>query len=240
VSSASITVSVVSHRQNALASGLLADLARVCGTRIAIVLTENVADETPLALEALGCPYEHIVNPQPKGFGANHNAAFEHCRTPYYCVANPDVRLTSDPFPALTRALELPHAGAAGPLVRSPGGMIEDSARHSPTAASLLRKLFAGSPGPEYPVDRGPQDVDWVAGMFMLFRAGTFRAIGGFNEAYFLYYEDVDLGRRLRRRGQRVIYVPEAEVIHDARRASRRDPWLMRHHLTGIVRYLLG
>jgi GT2 family glycosyltransferase len=232
-------VSIVSHRQNRLANTLLADLTHWCGAQVAIVVTENVADVTPLALGALDCPHQHIVNARPKGFGANHNAAFSHCHTPYYCVMNPDVRMQSDPFPALQRALALPGAGVAGPLVRSPEGQVEDSARHSPTAWSLLRKLFAGSPGPEYPIDQGPLEVDWVAGMFMLFRADSFREIGGFDEAYFLYYEDVDLGRRLRRQGGRVIYVPEAEVIHDARRASRRDPRLMRHHLHGIARYLV-
>jgi N-acetylglucosaminyl-diphospho-decaprenol L-rhamnosyltransferase len=235
-----ITVSVVSHGQNRLANSLLADLDRLCSAYISIVATENVADRTPLALDALSCPHRRIVNAQPLGYGANHNAAFEYCRTPFYCVANPDVRLTVDPFPALLAALDMSRASAAGPMVRSPQGAVEDSARRSPTALSLLRKLFAGSRGPDYPVNRGPLEVDWVAGMFILFRTDAFRTIGGFDEAYFLYYEDVDLCRRLRRRGDCVIYEPSTEVIHDARRSSRHDWRLMRHHLRGIARYLRG
>lgn len=235
-----ITVSVVSHGQNALVNDFLGDLRRLCGEDIAIVLTENIRDPAPLATASVQGPLELIANERPKGFGANHNAAFRRCRTPLYCVANPDIRLSADPFPRLAQALLAPRAGAAGPLVRNPAGATEDSARRSPTLGSLLRKLVVRTSGPEYPVDRGAQEVDWVAGMFMLFQSEVFRALGGFDEAYFLYYEDVDLCRRLRRAGHKVIYEPRAEVIHDARRASRRNLALMRHHAKGIMRYLLG
>lgn len=233
-----ITVSVVSHRQNALVNTFLGDLCRLFGRELAIIVTENVPGEVPL--ESAACPFELIVNARPKGFGANHNAAFQHCRTPLFCVANPDIRLSADPFPALARALEEERAGVAGPLVRNPAGSVEDSARRSPSLASLLRKLFGGGTGPEYPIDRGPVAVDWVAGMFMLFRSETYRALGGFDEAYFLYYEDVEICRRLRRLGHKVVYVPAAAVVHDARRASHRDLLLMRRHLTSIARYWLG
>jgi len=106
--------------------------------------------------------------------------------------------------------------------------------------ASLARRLFVAPSGPDYPADRGPVEVDWVAGMFMLFDSAVFRATSGFDEAYFLYYEDVDLCRRLRRAGRKVVYVPGAEVIHDAQRGSRRQLSLMRHHAASMLRFLLG
>ena len=140
----------------------------------------------------------------------------------------------------LLQALAREHVGVVGPLARSPGGAIEDSARRFPTVASLARKLFVGPSGPDYPADRGAIEVDWVAGMFMLFHSTVFRAMSGFDEAYFLYYEDVDLCRRLRRGSHKVMYVPEAEVLHDARRASRRNPLLARHHAASMLRYFLG
>jgi len=233
-----ITLSVVSHRQNALVNKLLGDLAR-CGEDLAIVLTENAPDGTAFATSGINGPLEIIRNDRPRGFGANHNAAFARCATPFYCVANPDIRLASSPYPALLDALKGDHVAAAGPLVRSPDGAVEDSARRFPTAASLLRRLFAAPSGPDYPVDRGPVEVDWVAGMFMLFDSRVFRALGGFDEAYFLYYEDVDLCRRLRRGGYKVLYIPATEVVHDARRESRRNLALMRHHIRSAVRFLM-
>jgi GT2 family glycosyltransferase len=230
-----ITLSVVSHRQNALVNQLLADLARVCPERVTLVITENVPDATELVVPL---PAVRIVNSEVRGFGANHNAAFKHCMTPYFCVANPDIRLPADPFPPLVASLE--HAAVAGPLVRSPDGKVEDSARRFPTAAALLKKFFVEKREPDYPVDAGPQRVDWIAGMFMLFRREAFESVGGFDEAYFLYYEDVDICHRLqRRRGSRAIYDPRAEVVHDARRASRRHPALAARHLRSAMRFLL-
>jgi hypothetical protein len=231
---------VVSHRQNALLNQLLEDIARVCADRVVLVLTENVPDSVALSTQALSCPVERIANPAVKGFGANHNAAFARCTTPYFCVANPDIRLPEDPFPALLQSLADPRAAVAGPLVRSPAGQIEDSARRFPTPGVLLRKLFGARPGPDYPSDRGPVQADWVAGMFMLLRSLAFDSIGGFDEAYFLYYEDVDLCRRLAAAGGSAIYDPRTTVVHDARRASRRNPALAAQHFRSALRFLLS
>jgi len=233
-----VTLSVVSHRQNALVNQLLGDVRRHCADRVALVLTENISDPTPLATRALSCPVERIGNDQVRGFGANHNAAFARCRTPYFCVCNPDIRLQSDPFPALSQALAGEQVSVAGPLVRNPAGRIEDSVRRFPTVAILLKKIFSGSRAPDYPTDTGPLVVDWVAGMFMLFRSDAYRSIGGFDEAYFLYYEDVDICHRLHSAGKAVVFEPRAEVTHDARRASRFDARLAIHHLASVARFL--
>lgn len=233
-----ITLSVVSHRQNALVNQLLADVQRHCAGSVSLILTENVPDPVPLAAAGLSCPVEVISNERLKGFGANHNAAFTRCRTAYYCVANPDIRLSSDPFPPLLACLADQGSGAAGPLVRNPAGGVEDSARRFPTLGILLRKALGGRSGSDYPADRGPQAVDWIGGMFMLLRSDAFRAVGGFDESYFLYYEDVDLCRRLAAAEKRVVYEPRAEIMHAAQRASRRDPRMAVHHLRSALRFL--
>lgn len=234
-----ITLSVVSHGQTGLVNQLLQDLRPLARGRLRAVVTINIPEATALAGADAPLPVEVIVNRHAKGFGANHNAAFERCRTPYFCVANPDIRLAADPFPALVEQLANPAAGVAGPLVRSALGGVEDSARRFPTAASLLKKLFVDRRKPDYPTDRGALEVDWVAGMFMLFNADAYRRVGGFDEAFFLYYEDVDICRRLARAGKRVIYDPRAEVVHAARRASRRDLRHARYHAASLLRFLL-
>ncbi len=240
MSERSITLSIVSHRQNGLVNQLLGDIQRHCADRVTLVLTENVPDPTPLTTAGLTCPVQRIANDRIKGFGANHNAAFKYCQTPYFCVVNPDIRLPADPFPALISNFADKTLAVAAPLVRNPAGTVEDSARRYPTPGLLVRKLLGANPGQDYPIDRGPIQVDWVAGMFMLFRSDAYRDIGGFDEAYFLYYEDVDLCRRLRRAGSLVRYVPAADVVHDARRASRFDPRLAAHHLASMARFLSG
>jgi GT2 family glycosyltransferase len=235
MSDPAITLSIVSHRQNTLVNRLLEDLRRHCRTPYRLVLTENVPDDVALAAEGA----EVIVNASPKGFGANHNAAFRRCTTEAFCILNPDIRLAADPFPALRAALALPKVAAVGPLVLDADGNPEDSARRFPTALSLSKKLFAGKPGPEYPLDRGAQRVDWVAGMCIAVRRDAFAQVGGFDERFFLYYEDVDFCRRLQAAGFAVIYEPGASVIHYARRTSRRNARYMAIHAASALRYLL-
>ena len=235
---AGITLSVVSHRHNAMVGRLLQDIERHCASGVTVVLTENVADSEPVATGNLSIPVDRIANASPKGFGANHNAAFARCRTPLFCVVNPDVRFGTDPLPALSRTLKDGRVGVVGPLVRNSRGGPEDSARVFPTLGSLLLRAFHEPRGPAYAMDRGPVAVDWIAGMFMLFRREAFEAVGGFDEGYFLYYEDVDICRRLRSKGFEVVFNPGAEIIHEAQRASRGNARLAFHHLSSVLRYL--
>ncbi|MEO8159499.1 MAG: glycosyltransferase, partial [Betaproteobacteria bacterium] len=181
-----------------------------------------------------------IRNASPTGFGANHNAAFTECANAYFCVLNPDVRLDGNPFPALVAELAAANVGVAAPKIMSPTGAIEDSARRFPTSGFLVRKLFGQTSGLDYEIGQATISPDWVAGMFMLFRAPVFAELHGFDERYFLYYEDVDLCRRLRKHGYDVRLVPSVRVVHDARRDSHRSLRHLRWHLASLLRFLFS
>jgi N-acetylglucosaminyl-diphospho-decaprenol L-rhamnosyltransferase len=228
-----ITLSVVSHAQAGLAGRLLGDIASLGRADLQVILTVNVPEALPAGIGA-----EVIHNSRARGFGANHNAAFGHARGEYFCVMNPDIRLPRDPFPALLEALAHPAVGVAAPQVVDARGRTEDSVRRFPSTGSLFRKLLGARPGPDYDLDAGPIPVDWVGGMFMLFRREAFERVRGFDERYFLYYEDVDICRRLHGAGFRVIATPRAQAIHEAQRASRRNPRYMAMHARSMLRYL--
>jgi GT2 family glycosyltransferase len=117
--------------------------------------------------------------------------------------------------------------------------MIEDSARRFPTPVSILRKAVARRAEVDYPIKDETIYPDWVAGMFMVFPHEVFAALGGFNERYFLYYEDVNLCARLMLAGKRVALCPSASAIHDARRQSLRSLRYLRWHLSSMMRYFL-
>jgi GT2 family glycosyltransferase len=234
-----MTVSVVSHGQIELVNALLGDLAAVCRSPLEVVLTQNTP-EPALDRQSVAFDLKVIQNKAPKGFGANHNAAFAISRGSLFFVVNPDVRLTRDPFPMLAGSLSDPGVGAAAPRVVSAEGRVEDSARRFPTPGSILAKAMGLRPeGAGYPMGEGAVDVDWVAGMFMGFRREVFAEAGGFDERYFLYYEDVDLCARLRAAGYRIRWEPEAEVIHNARRSSHRNLRFLFWHLRSMTRYFL-
>ena len=233
-----LSLSVVSHGQAGLVALLLDDLAATVDPRdMEVILTVNVPEPLDLSGRPYPFAFRVVRNVRRRGFGANHNAAFALARGRFFAVVNPDIRLHGDPFPALCHAAAEPSVGAAAPLVLSPSGAVEDSARRFPTPASLMRKLLLGSHGPDYPI-AGPRVApDWVAGMFMVFSRDAYAAVSGFDERYFLYYEDVDLCWRLRRAGYNVVMLPSVRVVHDARRDSHRRLGHLRHHLAGMTRF---
>ncbi len=234
----SITASIVSHGQGPLVASLLEDLAR-CRDVSDVILTLNIPEDDIPCPEQLRSRLRVIRNEHPLGFGANQNQAFRQCRTTFFAVLNPDLRLVNDPFPELTRALQRNHCGLIAPAVRYPDGALEDSARYFPTIPRLLRKLAGRGDGRVEIKGTNPQEVDWAAGMFLLFPTEVFGEIGGFDERFFLYYEDVDICARLWKSGQRVILHPGVAVEHAAQRASRRNLRYMKWHLTSMARYLV-
>jgi len=237
--SAQVTVSIVSHGHGALVSSLLADLATHCGTGIGVILTLNIPESLTIGEGAFPFRIRLIRNEMPKGFGANHNAAFEHCGSAYFCVLNPDIHFGENPFPRLVEELRKPKVGVVAPRILNPDGNTEDSARRFPTPWFIVRKLFGLAAGLDYRIEQTTLSPDWVAGMFMLFRKDVYAELAGFDERYFLYYEDVDLCRRLRKRGYDVRLLPSVSAIHDARRESRRSLRHLRWHLASMLRFMV-
>jgi len=234
-----VCVSVVSHLQAQLAKGLLDDLAAHCRDTVEVVLTLNVDEPLPFQAADFGYPIQLVRNRSPRGFGANHNAAFRLCRRRTFCVLNPDIRLAANPFPALIGELERDRTGVVAPRIVDPAGRTEDSARRFPTLWSLVAKALGRASALDYEIGSASFSPDWIAGMFMLFASDAFRAVGGFDAKYFLYYEDVDICARLRAADYDVRLVPAASAVHDARRASRSD-WRHRAwHLQSIARYFM-
>jgi len=234
-----VSISIVSHQHGALVHELLKDIGRFCKD-VEVLLTINVPEELPLAEKDFHFPLRILQNAAPRGFGANNNAAFARAAGKYFCVLNPDIRLTADPFPALVSTLADAGVGVAAPRIADLDGETQDSARRFPTLWAIVRKVFTSGPHHDYKVTNVPLRPDWVAGMFMLFRSEVFQRLGGFDERYFLYYEDVDLCLRLRRLGYDSLLEPRVVALHDARRASHRN---MRHlvwHARSLARFLMN
>lgn len=229
-----ISVSIVSHAHGAMVTHLLESVL-ACPEIGQVLLTLNVPEELDLPNDER---LQVIRNVKPKGFGANHNAAFELCTQDFFCPLNPDIAFFQSPFGLLHSQLERNSAALVAPLVLSPRGGVEDSVRYFPTLRGLFAKLLWRSDG-RYVVKQedGPFYPEWVAGMFMLFRRDAFARLGGFDEGFFLYYEDVDICVRAWRQSLPVLVCPGVAVVHDARRDSHRSLRHLRWHLASIGRY---
>ncbi|SOJ53775.1 N-acetylglucosaminyl-diphospho-decaprenol L-rhamnosyltransferase [Mycobacterium simulans] len=162
-------------------------------------------------------------------------------------VANPDVQWGPGSIDALLdAAARWPRAGALGPLIRDPDGSVYPSARHLP---SLVRGSMHAVLGPFWPrnpwtaayrqerLEPSERSVGWLSGSCLLVRRSAFNQVGGFDERYFMYMEDVDLGDRLGKAGWLSIYVPSAEVLHHKGHSTGRDPasHLAAHHKSTYI-----
>jgi len=231
-----ITVSVVSHGHGSMVVRLAEQLLSLPQVS-SIIVTLNIPEELELPRDRR----VHVIrNAVPQGFGANHNAAFLLCDSPFYCVANPDIEIVGNPFPSLLQVLQDSDAAMVAPLVRGAKGQLEDSWRRYPSPLSLGLKIIGLHDG-TYPgaTLEAIFEPDWVAGMFLLFTAEDYRAVEGFDESFFLYYEDVDICARLHGRGRKVIGCSQAVVVHKAQRASRRDRRHFRYHLISVWQYFV-
>ena len=233
-----ISISVVSHGQMGLVADLLDDIEKYCrDSSLELLLTLNLQSDEPPATERYSFPMLVIRNGVPKGFGANHNHAFTYARGGFFCVLNPDVRLGSNPFAPLIEALGLPNVGIAAPVVRGIDGAIEDSARSFPTPLAIIRRLVTGRHTAVFPQDGAMSEPDWIGGMFMLFSNSLYKSFSGFNERYFLYYEDVDLCARLRLSGFKTVVCNGSSVIHCAQRSSHKSFKFFRLHFASLIRF---
>jgi N-acetylglucosaminyl-diphospho-decaprenol L-rhamnosyltransferase len=236
-----ISVSVVSHLQIALIAELLSDLEKHCNNApIELILTLNVDEELPFSIESFSWPIKLIRNHVRMGFGANHNQAFRNSSGRFFCVVNPDIRLIANPFPELLQCLEKMGVGLVAPLVLGADGEMQDSSRRFPTPLKIAHKTMGRDSQPDYLV--GDQIVypDWVGGMFMVYPADIFKRLHGFDERYFMYYEDVDICARLRLMDYQVAICPEVAVTHHARRDSHRSFRYFRWHLQSMSRFFLS
>ena len=230
----SVTVSIVSHGHGLMVQDLVENIMKF--PEVAqILVTTNILENLVLPDDVR---IKILQNKQPKGFAENHNSAFQFCSNEFFCPINPDVEFNVNPFPVLLSSMKDLQVGMVAPLVNSSSGLIEDSFRRFPTIFSLLLKVFGGDDG-RYEVPSHGQSFspDWVAGMFMLFRSQVFRKLKGFDEGFYLYYEDVDIGIRLWNSGYRILVCPNIAVVHDAQRDSRRKWRYLFWHMSSMARY---
>ena len=170
------------------------------------------------------------------GFGRGINQGLTRAHAPFVLIMNPDCRLEPGAVERLMGELaRQPSCAIVGPRILDPDGTEQGSARGDPDMltgvfgrSAALRRLFPALavsernvvPSTSVPTG-GSLTVDWVSGACMLARVSALAAVGGFDERYFLYWEDADLCRRLRAAGHDVRYLPSATAVHRVGQSSR-------------------
>jgi N-acetylglucosaminyl-diphospho-decaprenol L-rhamnosyltransferase len=229
----------------------LSSLAAATDRTVSVVMADNGStDGTPEAAVGRYRNTRLLHTGANLGYGSAVNRAVASLAgegsgcSEFLVIANPDVVWGPGSIDnMLAAAARWPYAGSLGPLIRNPDGSVYPSARHLP---SLVRGGMHAVVGPVWKnnpwtkVYRQEQQqpserpVGWLSGSCLLMRRAAFAEIGGFDERYFMYMEDVDLGDRLGRAGWLNVYVPSAEILHDKGHSTGRDPArnLARHHVS--------
>jgi GT2 family glycosyltransferase len=221
------SVVVVSFNTRDLLRECLRDLHGQQGVSFETLVVDNASRDASADMVAAEFPTVHLIRQTVNlGFAGANNVAFPLARGRYLALLNSDAFLKPG---ALARAVGLmdanPRTGAAGGRLEGRDGSWQPAARMFPSllndflilsglAARYPRSRFFGRPDHTWrdPFEAAP--VDWVPGAFLMIRADALVEIGYFDERFFLYYEEVDLCRRLHAAGYEVSYWPEIVVVH--------------------------
>jgi N-acetylglucosaminyl-diphospho-decaprenol L-rhamnosyltransferase len=174
-----------------------------------------------------------IANPENRGFPAANNQGIAAAQGRYVLLLNPDTEVLADALDALVQYMDAhPDVGLVGPQLLHPDGQVQSSRRRYPTLATLffestwLESLAPRALLRRYYVldqpDNAVLDVDWITGAAMLARREVIQQVGGMDERFFMYSEELDWCRRIKAAGWRVVYHPEARVIHYEGKSSEQ------------------
>ena len=209
-----------------------------------VVVDNGSRDESRDVAKAAGVQW--LSSGGNVGYGRAANAGALHpeiAACGLLLVCNPDIELRSGSVAALTSTLEAnPSLGVVGPRLVNPDGSLYPSARSFPSMLDAVGHAVLGLFVPDNPFTRRyrmidwdhsePAIVDWVSGACFLTRREAWAKVGGFDPAYFMYMEDVDLCWRLRAAGWQAGYEPAAVVEHTQGVAADLHPYrmLVAHH----------
>ena len=216
----------------------IAEAAEAGGITVHVVVIDNASSDHSVEVARANRNTTVVANTRNVGFGVACNQGIAIARaigSEHVLFLNPDARLAPDALAALRNALETsPRHAIAGPDLRFPDGRPQPSRRRFPNLATLLVESTplqwrgggidgsAGWPLIEPVIRRYqcadladvPGTVDWISGACLLIRVTALAAVGGFDPAFFLYFEETDLAHRLRKSGWTCTYTPEARVFH--------------------------
>lgn len=236
--------------------------ARSAGFNKEVIVVDNASGDDLSDLSERFSSVKFIFSPRNLGMGGGNNLGIKNSTGKFILILNPDTIILDEAIAVLFDYLKgHPAVGMIGPKLVYPDRSLQFSCSRFPQFFTpILRRTFLGD---YFKASRDRftmndfdhnslKEVDWLMGSCLLFRSKTVNAAGEtfvprFDERYFMYFEDTDLGRQMRAAGLKAIYNPEATVIHDHARESAKYPWywaLLRdklawRHIASWLKYFL-
>ena len=216
---------------------------------VVIYLVDNSAtNKLEILAKRFGCFYIHEKS--NVGFGAAHNIAIKKSLDAgfkYHLILNPDIYFPDAVFPVLIDFMDKnQQVGFVMPKILYPNGDLQYLCKLLPTPIDLIFRRFfphfykkAGLLSRYELRDSGYDHtmmVPSLSGCFMLLRSGVLRRVGGFDEKFFMYLEDVDLCRRIGKIAE-TVYYPNVTVFHEFAKGSYKNIKLLKYHIKSALYY---
>lgn len=213
------------------------------GLREEMLIVDNASsDGTPDMLDQYAASEQVrvLASKENLGFSRGNNLAIKQARGRYIMLLNPDTELQPDVLATLIGYMDAhPDVGVVGPRLRYGDGSIQSSRRRFPSLPSLLiestvlQRLLPNARAVRdyYVADRPDdtiQEVDWLVGACLVVRREAIEQAGVLDERFFMYSEELDWCRRIKEAGWKIVYNPDAEVMHYEGRSSEQNV-LARH-----------
>ena len=209
------------------------------------VLDNGSSDGTPEFIEKNYPDVTVIRSGKNVGFGAGHNIIINQVKSKYHAVINPDIVLTQNVVKKMADYMdENPDIGLLSPRICFPDGRDQILGKRNPHLKYLVASRLRGDEPSkllrEYAMldcDLSkPTEIENATGCFMFIRTDILKSIGGFDDGFFMYFEDADLARRINE-VSKCVYYPDAVVNHVWGRDSKRNFKLMLVHINSMLRY---
>ncbi len=221
-----ITVSIVTYNSADEIDTLMTSLQGCASfSEMTVYVVDNASSDDTVAVVKGRYPWARVIEcERNNGFGRGHNLVIRNVRSRYHFIANPDVSVDEDAIAKAVRYLDdHPDVAAVTPYVRNVDGTQQFLPKKDPKLKYLLSGMFASRFAfcrklrDEYTLKgqiiTSPIEVEFCTGAFMCTRTESLHRVGGFDERYFLHFEDADLTRELRKVGK-AVYDPDVKVTH--------------------------
>jgi len=215
-----------------------------------IIVVDNASSDGSAEMVRAEFPDVRLIaNQANRGYTGGNNDGTAAAIGRYVMILNPDTRVLDDALAALVSYADVhPDVGVVGPQLLNSDGSVQSSRRRFPTLitglfeSTWLEPLAPRNVLQRYYVldqpDDAIQEVDWLFGACFLVRREVIQQVGALDEGFFMYSEEMDWCRRIRQAGWKVVYLPEAQVIHYGGKSS--DQVAAQRHIyfqTSKVRY---
>jgi GT2 family glycosyltransferase len=245
-----LSIVIVSWNVRDLLRNCLASIFATSPDRLEVIVVDNASSDASVTMLRDEFPQVRLIaNEDNRGFPAANNQGLDAAQGRCVMLLNPDTEVREH---ALARVIEYLDAhgdvGAIGPQLLNSDGSVQSSRRRFPTFATgvfestwlqgiaprdVLRRYYMGDVR-----DDAPHEVDWLMGACIVVRREVLESVGGFDEAFFMYSEELDWCRRIKSAGWKIMYLPEAKVMHHSGKSSEQVVAARHIHFqTSKVRY---